>query len=129
MAEIPVRNVKIKRKKEQKTVFLLECQGKIAIRKREKTGLLANLYEFPNVDGKLTKEQMEMVLQGWNLEFKKIEKVGSHHHIFSHVEWDMVGYKVLVKAINQEFIWVERQELFEKYAIPGAFSVFRDRTK
>ena len=125
--DIPVRKAKIKRRKEQKTVFLLECEGKVAIRKREKTGLLANLYEFPNVDGKLSKKEIENVLQSWNFEVEKIERIGMHHHIFSHVEWDMVGFKVVTKNRNDEFIWVEKQELFEKYAIPGAFGKFREK--
>lgn len=77
MMDIPVRKAKIKRKKEEKTVFLLECDGKIAIRKREKTGLLANLYEFPNVDKKLTKREIQNVLQKWNLKVNTIEKVGT----------------------------------------------------
>ena len=47
--EIPVRIKKQKRKIENKTVFLLKYKNEIAIRKREKTGILANLYEFPNV--------------------------------------------------------------------------------
>lgn len=81
------------------------------------------------MDGKLIKEEMETVLQNWKLKAENIEKVGTHRHIFSHVEWDMVGFKVMVEEINQEFIWVDRQELFEKYAIPGAFSKFRDRIK
>lgn len=126
---IPVRKAKIKRRKEQKTVFLLECRDKIAIRKREKNGLLANLYEFPNVEGKLAKKEIENVLKDWNLKAKKSEKVGTHHHIFSHVEWDMVGFKVLVESTNDEFVWVEKQELLEKYPIPGAFSKFREKIK
>ena len=47
--EIPVRAKKQKRKIENKTVFILKYKIEIAIRKREKTGILANLYEFPNV--------------------------------------------------------------------------------
>lgn len=47
--EIPVRAKKQKRKIENKTVFILKYKNEIAIRKREKTGILANLYEFPNV--------------------------------------------------------------------------------
>ena len=47
--EIPVRVKKQKRKIENKTVFILKYKNEIAIRKREKTGILANLYEFPNV--------------------------------------------------------------------------------
>ena len=48
-AELPVRIKKQKRKIEKKTVFILKYKEKIAIRKRGKTGILANLYEFPNV--------------------------------------------------------------------------------
>ncbi len=124
---IPVRNAKIKRKKEQKTVFLLEYENQIAIRKRDKTGLLANLYEFPNVDKKCTKKELEDVLKNWNLQVNKIEKIGSYRHIFSHVEWDMVGFKILVKNTNKEFVWVEKKKLLEKYPIPGAFSKFREK--
>ena len=47
--EIPVRVKKQKKKIENKTVFILKYKNEIAIRKREKTGILANLYEFPNV--------------------------------------------------------------------------------
>ena len=47
--EIPVRIKKQKRKIENKTVFILKYKNEIAIRKREKTGILANLYEFPNI--------------------------------------------------------------------------------
>lgn len=47
--EIPVRVKKQKRKIENKTVFILKYKDEIAIRKREKTGILANLYEFPNI--------------------------------------------------------------------------------
>lgn len=124
---IPVRNVKTKKRKEQKTVFLLICEGKVAIRKREEKGLLANLYEFPNVNQKLGKEEVSEILKDWNLIGTKMEKVGTHHHIFSHVEWDMMGYRVDVEQINGEFIWAEKKEIFEKYAIPGAFAPFREK--
>lgn len=123
---LPVRNSKTKRKKEQKTVFLLEWENKIAIRKREEKGLLANLYEFPNVAGNLTKAEIETILKTWNLEAKQIKKQGNCRHIFSHVEWEMVGYRVLVGQNNVAFLWVEKQELLEKYAIPGAFAKFRE---
>ena len=41
------------RKKEKRTIFLLEWDGKIAIQKRPAEGLLAGLYEFPAADGHL----------------------------------------------------------------------------
>ena len=124
---IPVRNQKIKRKKEEITVFLLEYKGKFAIRKRNKTGLLANMYEFPNRVQKLNKKEIEEVLQNWNLKGSKPQKIGTHHHIFSHIEWDMTGYKIEVTSRNDEFIWEKKEEILEKYAIPGAFVPFRDK--
>lgn len=124
---IPVRNQKIKRKKEDITVFLLEFKGKIAIRKRNSTGLLANLYEFPNVPQKLTKQEIEKRLKNWNLISYEIEKVGIHRHIFSHVEWNMIGYKIEVINSNEEFMWVKKSDILEKYPIPGAFSPFRKK--
>ena len=124
---IPVRNQKIKRKKEQKTVFVLEFENKIAIRKREKTRLLANMYEFPNVNHKVTKKEISDVLQKWSLIGNYVEKIGTHYHIFSHIEWDMIGYRVQVEEMNEEFIWVKKEEIIKKYPIPGAFIPFRER--
>lgn len=125
--EIPVRKQKIKRRKEEKTVFLLEFEDKIAIRKRENTGLLANMYEFPNVNKKIARKEIETILQNWCLTGNYNEKIGTHHHIFSHIEWDMIGYKVQVDSINKEFIWVNKEEILKKYPIPGAFVPFREK--
>ncbi len=124
---IPVRNQKIKRRKEEKTVFLLEFEGKIAIRKRDKTGLLANMYEFPNMDQKVKKNEIESVIQSWGLTGTQIVKIGTHHHVFSHIEWDMIGYKIQVNGMNSTFMWVEKDEILKKYPIPGAFVPFRDQ--
>lgn len=125
---IPVRKQKKNRKKEKKTVFLLEYKGKVAIQKRNSTGLLANLYEFPNIHEKTTEKQIEEILQEWEISKKgKIEKIGEHHHIFSHVEWDMIGYKVQVKNKNKKFLWIDKEEILEKYPIPSAFVPFRDK--
>lgn len=124
---IPVRNQKIKRKKEEITVFLLEYEGEFAIQKREKTGLLANMYEFPNITRKIQKKEIKQVLQDWSLEGSTPEKIGTHHHVFSHIEWDMIGYKIKTTSKNDAFMWKRKEEILEKYAIPGAFVPFRDK--
>jgi len=123
--EIPVRKAKINRKKEEKTVFVLEYQNKVAIRKRPSKGLLANLYEFPNIDKKISKKEITKVLSNWNLKVISVEKTPPHHHVFSHVEWDMIGYKVQVEGDNQDFIWVKKEDILKQYPIPGAFMLFR----
>lgn len=124
---IPVRNQKIKRKKEEITVFLLEYEGEFAIQKRKKTGLLANMYEFPNLTRKIQKKEIKQVLQDWSLEGSTPEKIGTHHHVFSHIEWDMIGYKIKTTSKNDTFMWKRKEEILEKYAIPGAFVPFRDK--
>ena len=50
---LPVKKAKKARRVEEKTVFLLMKEGRIALRKRRETGLLAGLWEFPNVEGTL----------------------------------------------------------------------------
>ncbi len=121
---IPVRNQKVKRKQIDKTVFLMEFKNKIAICKRKSTGLLANMYEFPNVDQKITPREINKILQEWDLIGRKIEEVGTHRHVFSHIEWNMIGYRVQVESNNQKFIWVEKEEIIKKYPIPGAFLAY-----
>lgn len=125
--EIPVRKQKIKRKKEEKTVFILECNQEIALQKRNNTGLLASMYEFPNVNQKLKQKEMKQVIEQWGLKVERTERIGTHHHIFSHVEWDMIGYRVRVEHKNTKFIWSKKEEILEKYPIPGAFVPFRNK--
>ena len=121
-AEIPVKTPKKKRKIEEKTVLLVECGDKIAIRKRDDTGLLASLYEFPNLEGKLSeKEVLERLGGGASVE----EKLPEAKHIFSHVEWHMSGYLVRAGEEIPGMLFADRGELKEKYPIPNAFAVYR----
>ena len=64
----------------------------------------------------------------------RVRKLGDAKHIFSHVEWHMTGYELLVdeleKHCGEEMIFAENTELEAVYSIPSAFdsymSVFRD---
>lgn len=124
--EIPVRINKIKRKKEEKTIFILLYQDKVAIQKREEKGLLAGMYEFPNVDGNLPQEEIKRFLEKkFQVQAIKIRKMKNHKHIFSHIEWKMKGYQIEVKQENSQFLWVEKEKLKKQYAIPGAFASFQ----
>ena len=123
--ELPVKAKKKARRVEEKTMLLIEYQGKYALQKRAKKGLLAGLWELPNVEGKHTKKEIQNLLE----EGKKkvtIEELGSSKHIFSHVEWEMVGYHIiLTEPIEQEnYVWATLEELKEEYAVPTAFSVY-----
>lgn len=126
--EIPVRIKKTKRKKEKRLVFILQYQDQIALRKREEKGLLAGMYEFPNV---LEKNDINLqeILKKWNLKVERLENIGQAKHIFSHIEWEMTGWKVEVKEKNDAFLWAKKEDILEIYAIPEAFRYYKNRLK
>ena len=54
---LPIREKKTERRIERRTVLLVRSGELTAVRKRPDSGLLAGMYEFPNVRGELTAEQ------------------------------------------------------------------------
>ncbi len=122
--EIPVRIVKVKRKKVDVTVFLFINQDEFAIQKRPAKGLLSNLYELPNEEKDLTEEQILDWMKQYQLQAVSIKKGKKRKHIFSHVEWNMQAYEIEVKEKNQFFTWIKPEMLQKEYAIPTAFLPF-----
>ena len=49
-------------------------------------------------------------------------------HIFSHVEWHMTGYEIIVdeleKTCRTDMIFADKKEVMGKYPIPTAFSAY-----
>lgn len=126
--EIPVRSKAKKRRKEERTVFLFKDGRSIAIRKRSRKGLLAGLYEFPNVEGKLSMEEAAAYSKKIGLMPVRIRILDQAKHIFSHIEWHMTGYEILVdeleKTNEKGFLFALPEEIGKKYPIPSAFDVY-----
>ncbi len=130
IGEIPVKTPKKKRKIEEKTVLILQHGEKIAIRKRAAEGLLASLYEFVSVPGKLGMEEIAEFFD----ETIVPEKLPDAKHIFSHVEWHMNGYRIPITEIPkqlageqpEDFILADVEELKERYPIPNAFAAYKE---
>ncbi len=121
--ELPVRTSPKPRRIEEKTVFLIRADGRTAIRKRPDQGLLASLYEFPAADGHLSEEEARRFFDGhFGGEIRAIKYAGKVRHIFSHIEWNMIGYLVETDRIPAGFMPAEPGELSGKYPLPGAFS-------
>ena len=121
VSELPVKAPKKARKQEKRTVLLIFCGNRIAIRRRDGKGLLAGLYEFPNFDGFLSEEQIRAHLNAAAEIIPSADAV----HIFSHVEWHMKSCLVLVKEELPEFRWVDRESLRREISLPSAFKAFR----
>ena len=114
---------------EEKTVFLLIRDGKIALRKRPKTGLLAGLWEFPNVEGALDESAAGGAVETMGLTPIDWRSRLTAKHVFTHVEWHMTGYQVLVDELepmgqDESLLFVETQEIEKNYPIPSAFAAY-----
>ena len=120
--EIPVKTPKKPRKIEDLTVCILEHGQQVAIRKRDQTGLLASLYELPNVPGHIEEEEIAEKFGIRKEQIQSIERLSDSKHIFTHVEWHMIGYRVILKEeIPQNYIAAEKSDLKEKFPLPNAF--------
>lgn len=126
--KLPVKKPKKKRKIEKRTVFVIETDGMVALHKREEKGLLAGLWEFPNILGKCSQDLVKETLDGWGMTDCAYEFTHEGKHIFSHIEWQMRGVLVSLKepVESEELTWVSKKDLEEEYAIPSAFEMFRE---
>lgn len=126
--EYPVKKKAKERRIEKRTVFLFCDGGAVTIRKRKSTGLLAGMYEFPNVEGHLKRQEAIDYARSLGLAPVRVKKLESAKHIFSHVEWHMTGYEILVDELEKEMkdnvIFAGRDELEEKYPMPSAFETY-----
>lgn len=161
--QIPFKAPKKARKIEEKTVLVIRLQEideemdpelKYALQKRPSKGLLAGLYELPNLDGYLGESDVlaavedylkeRNLIAGANCRIISVKEIGQGKHVFSHVEWHMKGYeaevevtranaagenKLMVPGENEAgSIYLEGfydlDTIQQEIAVPNAFSTF-----
>lgn len=134
---LPVKKKAKARRVEKRTVFLIRDGDQIAIRKRPAKGLLAGLYEFPNHLGHFTENETLRFVREMGYAPLRIRPLPPSVHIFSHVEWHMIAYDLLVeeeafatkeqkaRAAKEKLFFVDAAEQQEKYALPSAFAAYK----
>jgi A/G-specific adenine glycosylase len=130
--EIPVKTKAKARRTEEKTVFVIRDGERVALHKRPAKGLLAGLYELPNCPGKLSPEEALSHVKAQGLRPLRIRPLVEAKHIFSHVEWHMRGYVVLIEEPEEaaeNLLFVEARDAKERYAVPSAFSAYWNAIK
>lgn len=126
--ELPKKTPKKARKIEDRTVLLIQEADCIAIRKRGNKGLLAGLYEFPNVEGHLNRDEVLSYVKSLGMAPLRIKPLEEAKHIFSHREWHMLGYLVKIEEVEggngEPFLFVEPERTEREYPIPAAFAAY-----
>ena len=122
--QFPVKLPKKEKRVEEKTVFILSCDGRYGLHKRSEAGLLAGLWEFPNVSGKLETAQALDALQEMGIRAREIVKQIDRKHIFTHIRWEMRGIYLEVAEETDAFCWMTAEQIEAEAALPTAFRQF-----
>ena len=124
--ELPVRIKRTKRRVEHRTVALVVdrsgCVPRVLLHKRENSGLLAGMWEFPNAvpDDVLLPEEIAAV------PMSRMDSLPTAKHVFSHIEWRMTSalYEADLIALPNGYVAATMEELHNEYALPTAFRTF-----
>lgn len=120
-AQLPVKSPKKSRRVEEKTVFVLSCEGKYALCKRPDKGLLAGMWQFPEVPGILElPEAMAALGESVKEVYRQVEK----NHIFTHIEWKMRGFYMETARQSEAFTWLSAEQIEADAALPTAYRQF-----
>ena len=121
---LPVKSPKKEKRQEDRTVFILSCDGKYALEKRPNKGLLADLWQFPNVSGHQSTADALAEAEKWGIQPREIFKEISRKHIFTHIQWNMKGIYLEVADMPSNFQWFTEEEVNTLAALPTAFRQF-----
>ncbi len=121
---LPVKAPKKQRRQEDRTVFILSCGGKYALEKRPSRGLLAGLWQFPNVKGTLETREALAAVEAMGLKPREIYKEVFRKHIFTHIQWDMKGIYLEVGETAGKLRWMTAEQIDLEAALPTAFRQF-----
>ena len=129
-AELPVRDAPKARKIEQKTVLVIGTQGtpsRFLLHKRADSGLLAGLWELPQLQGHLSPEQAAEHLRQHGLRVLRCAPLPSGKHLFTHIEWQMQGVYLQVEPFVPQlpFVLVTSEQLEQAYALPSALRLYQ----
>ena len=123
---LPVKSPKKEKRLEKRTVFIVSCDGKYALEKRPNRGLLAGLWQFPNVEGHLNMTEALAAVKQMGLSVREVCREVGKKHIFTHIVWDMKGIYLEAAEPAGDFQWFTEDEMEQQAALPTAFRQFRE---
>lgn len=131
--ELPVKKRPKERRIEKKTVLVIECGGKYLLWKRPANGLLAGMWEFPWIPEYQTVSALTEYLEKNGISVEQLHILGEKKHIFSHIEWHMLGYSIHTDCPAEltpdftECVWATKRQLRERFALPAAYHAYLNK--
>ena len=127
---LPIRKKPTARKIEARTVLILRVGDRVALRRRPSEGLLSGLYEPYCLAGKHDEAQVLATLAASGIAPLRITPLEESKHIFTHLEWHMTGFEVLLddasaRLLPEELFLAPREEIDTVYALPSAYRAYR----
>ena len=103
---LPVKSGKKERRREEKTVFLLVREGRLALRRRPDTGPLGRPLGVSQCRGRAGGGVRSGGGGGLGPDAAGMAAKLTARHIFTHVEWEMTGYVLQVRGPGPaDFTW------------------------
>ena len=99
--QIPVKAPKKPRKIQKKTILVIRDGVQAVFGRRPGRGLLAGMYELPSLEGHADADAALDAVRAMGVQPVRIQALERAKHIFTHIEWDMIGYMVLVEDLGQ----------------------------
>jgi len=123
---LPKKQPKRPKQHEDKTVLIFRCGDHFALQKRDNSGLLAGLWQFPNVDGLFSATEALQIAEKFGLKPLNLVMSIERKHIFTHIVWNMRGIYMDVAEQSGDFIWKDAVSIAQQAALPTAFRQFWD---
>ena len=120
-SQLPVKSPKKSRRLEEKTVFILSCDGKFALCKRPQKGLLAGMWQFPEVPGIL---DLPQAIRSLDISVREVYRQVEKNHIFTHIEWKMRGFYLETSGQDGKYTWLSADQIDAEAALPTAYRQF-----
>ncbi len=124
VSDFPVRLPKRERRVEQHTVLMLRCGDRYALERRPEKGLLAGLWQFPNLPGKLETGEAVEAVERMGMRVQNVWKQAERKHIFTHITWELRGFYMDVAQTTETMHWMTVQQVESQAALPTAFRQF-----
>ena len=127
----PVKSKRTKHRTEKiAAAVVTDSTGRLLIHKRPDTGLLAGLWELPNVTAANKKEGAAAIKK--HLEAQLGAAVSdpvflkNDRHVFTHITWQIAVYSFSLEADvtpkDDTWVFADRDDLEQRFPLPTAFS-------